>query len=155
MVVRNMNLMEQILEAFFEGKIIEAERKLNRLLETRKDDPQAWFLKSFIEKNKGNNEEALKAIEHAISMSKNYTEAWVLKGIILRNLARYKESLDAFDKAMELQLLYENYEDYEILIEKAKTYLEMGDRKKALEIINKVMEINPEDDEINKLLKSI
>ncbi len=146
-----MDLVEQAINDFFEGEYEKAEKKLRRLIKSRKNDPWVWFLKGLIDRKKGDNSEALDALETAIKLRKDFVEAWVLRGIILRDLKRFKDALIAFDTAIEIQISNDDYNDYELMLEKAKTYIEMGDKNKARRIIDMVKEINPEDDELKDL----
>ena len=147
--------MEQAINLFFEGDIQRAEIRLKQLIKKRPKDSRVWFLKGLIERAKGNNEEALEALDKAVEIQEKFIEAWILKGIVLRELKKFQDSLLAFNKAIEIQLIENDYEDYEILIEKAKTYFAMGKKKEAIDILKKVEEINPEDEDLKNMLSNL
>ena len=147
-----MDAIDKAFNIFFDGKIKEAKEFTKRLLKHRKKDPRLWLLKSLIDREEGMIEDALESVDRAIELKPNYVEAWIFKGIILRLLDQYEEAIRAFEEAMKIQLNEEGYEDYELLIEEARTYIMMGDKRKALEILEKVSEINPEDDDLKELL---
>ncbi len=150
-----MDIVEKAINLALEGKIREAEKKLDVLISRRRDDPRVWFLKGLIERNKGRNEEALKALNRATELRSDFAEAWILKGFILRDLRMYDDALRALNKAYNIELEEDDYEDYELLIEMAHIYVLMGQINKAIELLNKAQEINPEDENLKKLLKSI
>ncbi len=150
-----MSLTTKLFQEFFEGKIDLVKKRLDIILRKRKDDPWLWFLKALIEVKSKSYNEALEAVEEAIGLKKEFYEAWVLRGVILRNLEHFDDALFSFDQAIKLRMIEDNYEDYEIKIEKAKTYIKMGDKKRAKSIVDEILLINPEDDELKSLLEAL
>jgi len=150
-----MNITNELFQEFFRDNIEAVKKRLSMILKRKKDDPWLWFLKALIEMRQGLYNEALSAIEKSISLRKEFYEAWVMKGIILRGLKLYEEAIVSFNEAVKIRMNEDNYLDYEVEIEKAKTYIAMGDKSKTKQIINKILEINPEDDDIKSLLKEI
>lgn len=150
-----MSITNELFQEFFNGNLEVVEKRLNIVLKRRKNDPWLWFLKALISKMKGLNKEALSAVENSINLKKDFYEALVLKGIILRELKFYEEAIKLFNEALKVRVDGDNYMDYEVEIEKAKTYIAIGNKNKAKQIINKILEINPEDDDIKSLLQKI
>lgn len=150
-----MNAISELFQDYFKGKIELVKRRLDRLLSRRKDDPMLWFLKALIETRQESYEDALKAVEEAIKLRKEFYEAWILRGSILRSLKLFREAIASFDEAIKIRLMEEDYDDYEVKVEKARTYIVMGDKIRAREIIIEILEINPEDDDVKALLNEI
>jgi len=147
----NMDIIERAINLFFLGKIRQAESILNDVMKNKKNDPKAWFLKALIERKKGDNNSALNAINKALELNNEFVEAWILKHYIMRDLKKYEEALRAIDEAIRLTLEKDDYEDYELLIEKARTLILLGDLKRAKGIIFKIRDLNPEDSDLEEL----
>ncbi len=150
-----MSITNKLFEEFFRGNIEAVKKRLSFLLKKKKDDPLLWFLKALVEVRDGLYNEALSSIEKSISINKTSYEAWFLKGIILRELKSYDDAIASFDEALNIRIREEGYLDYEIEIEKAKTYIAMGDKIKARQIISKIIDLVPEDTEIKNMLSEI
>ncbi|MHA1615834.1 MAG: tetratricopeptide repeat protein [Candidatus Njordarchaeales archaeon] len=150
-----MDIVERAINLFFLGKVRQAENILEDIFNSRKNDPRIWFLKALIEKSKGNLLPALNSIEKALELKRDYVEAWTLKASIAREANNFGEALRAIDEALTIIYKQDDYEDYELLIEKAKILYLMGNIRAAQRILIKVLEINPEDMDLQDLLEKI
>ena len=150
-----MDIVERAINLFFLGKTKQAEKILEDLLDMRRTDPRVWFLKALIDRFNHKLKDALIAIKKATDLRKDFMEAWVLRAIIAEDLRDYEEALMAIDEAINLSLRLDDYEDYELLIEKAKILYLMGKSKEAKNILSHVQELNPEDVDMKDLLKKL
>ena len=146
-----MDLYYVALKHYFENNLEEAEKLAKRLLKKRKKDYKVWFLDALIKNKKGLLSEALASVNKCLELKDDFHEAWVLKASILEKLGKIEDALDSIDTAIDLRLSQDDYIDYELLIQKAKILIKLGDRKKAIEIIEKVEDMNPEDEELKSL----
>lgn len=80
-------------------------------------------------------EKAMDYFERALSIDPNKAEVWNNYGVILGFLGRLKSSLSAFDKAI---LLAPNYGN--AYFNKARVYLQFGDKKKAFTLLKVAIE---------------
>lgn len=94
---------------------------------------------------------ALNLIDEILKIENDYKN-WNLKAIILDNLSRYDESIECYDKSLML------HECDEVKTNKANTlykyakvsYFPDAEYEKALDLINKSLEIHPEGEDLSE-----
>jgi len=150
-----LDIVERAINMLLDGEIERAEKQLKKLLKYRRNDYRVWFLKSLIEVKKNESKDALKSIDKALDLNKKFVEGWILRGKILRKLTKYSEAIIAFKEAIKIQEEEDFYNDYEIWIEIAATYFDMGNIKKAFEVAKIVEEINPMDTDLEQLMRKL
>ncbi len=150
-----MDVLNRAFKAFFEGKIEEAESIVNRLKKRLKRSYRLWLLDSLIKLRKNEIDSALESINLGLSLKDDEAELWVVKGNILTRLGRNEEALRAYEKAYQITLEKDDYSDYEVLIEIAKSLLALKRVKRAKKIINELYELVPNDEDVEKLKKEI
>lgn len=97
---------------------------------------------------------ALRYVEKGLGKNKNFPPLYNLKGIIFENRKEYKKSIYYYEKA--LSLLTE--EDVSYLINIGRVYAKMGEKNKALDILEKAIPkaLSPQiREQIKKLIKEV
>ena len=82
-------------------------------------------------------EKAVSCFEKALSIDPNKAEIWNNYGVVLGFLGRYKSSISAIDKAIVLAPRYAH-----AYFNRARIYLQIGERKKALLELKKAVKID-------------
>ncbi|MCB1196432.1 tetratricopeptide repeat protein, partial [bacterium] len=75
--------------------------ELEKVLELKPDDHEAWLNKGIVLDELGRHEEALTAYDEAIKHKTDYSEAWLNKGVALDKRGKYEDALKAFDTAIK------------------------------------------------------
>jgi len=104
--------------------------------------PYILYANILYEKNKLNN--ALKYINEALKIKKD-SNSLILKAKILFKLKKFQK----------IPNILKNIKNEEAKIILAKTYLKLGNKKIAKKIIYQILEINPNNKEVQKLIKKI
>lgn len=97
---------------------------------------------------------AMRYVEKGLEKNKSFAPLYNLKGIIFESKKEYKKSLYYYEKA--LSLLTE--EDVSYLINIGRLYSKMGEKNKALDILERALSkaYSPQlKDQINKLIKEV
>ena len=150
-----MDVLNRAFKAFFEGKIEEAEAIVNRLKKRLKRSYRLWLLDALIRLRKNELREALESVNLGLDLKDDEAELWVLKGNILMQLGEDNEALMAFQKAYHISLEKDDYVDYEVMIEMAKSLLALNRIKEAKKLIEEIYELVPEDEEVIELRNKI
>lgn len=103
--------------------------------ETYRTPENAYTNLATLELNNNKLESALRYAEKGLEKNKNFAPLYNLKGIIYENRKEYQEAISNYEKA--LSLLTED--DATFLINIGRTYGKMGDKKKALDILEKAL----------------
>jgi len=146
--------LELAYKLFFNGNIAESKKIIKKIIE-KSESASAYFLYGLILYQEKSFHDALWATDKSIELNHDFYEAWILKAKILRSLGKIKEAIVCLDKALEIISRIEDYLDYELLIQKAQLYLEIGDTKNAKKELTRAKEINPDDEEIKALENKI
>lgn len=112
--------------------------------------PYTGLVKCLI--NKNDSESALPLIkelrnEFKESVNANF-QAATLKSLILKKMNRNNEALEAAKEASELLDKTEENPPNDILLDLAKTFIELGEKEKGLEYINEIVKNNHDDSEL-------
>lgn len=103
--------------------------------ETYRTPENAYANLASLELNNNKLESALRYAEKGLEKNKNFAPLYNLKGLILENRKEYREAISSYEKA--LSLLTED--DATFLINIGRTYAKMGDKQKALDILEKAL----------------
>jgi superkiller protein 3 len=122
--------------------------------ETYRTPENAFANLAALELNNNKSDSALRYIEKGLDKNKNFAPLYNLKGIVHENRKEYKEAVLCYEKA--LSLLTED--DAVILVNIGRTYSKMGDKKKALDILEKALSkaIIPQlKEQVNSMIKEL
>jgi tetratricopeptide (TPR) repeat protein len=81
------------------GDLWEANEYVNRALQARPAEPEAWILKSQILSSLDDDHAALAAAEMAVKRSPRAAEAHYVRAAVMADLERYPEALKAVERA--------------------------------------------------------
>ena len=95
--------MSKFLDFYYKGLFNDAIESLEKAIELKPDDPEAWHNKGCVLGKLGKYKEELKAYDKAIELKPDYPEAWNNKGVALAERGKHDEALGAFEKAIELK----------------------------------------------------
>lgn len=132
----------------------------------------------------GNYDEAEKAVENSLVLKPNYAAAYILSAQILDNQGKLKEAIDKIQQAFQIDsnnldvlvslgtLYYRDnqFESAQTVLEKAKglsdkdininyvlglVYDKMKQKEKALAEFGKILETNPDNENVKKIISNI
>ena len=125
----------------------EALESFERAQNIAPDNPNFWIQKGIVLKAlqrpaEANTfyQEALAVYDEVISKNKNNPALWSDRGFVLLQLNRPQEAFASYDRAL---MLNKNF--YEALIGKANTYSLVKDYQQALSMLDRAVEIRPQD----------
>ena len=150
-----MDILNNAYKLYFDGEIEKAKEIIGKIKKKRKNDYRLWFLDALIKNKEGKYKESLDSIDKSLDIKSDNYEAWILKGYILEKLNNLEDAIYAFNTAIEIQAETDNYVDYETMIEKLKILVKLGKTKKAKELIKKLKEIVPYDEELQEIESKI
>ena len=107
-----------------------------------------------LELKHGKLDSAKRYIDKAMKSNRNFAPIYNLKGIIANQENQFDEALANFKKA--LSLLTE--EDVKILVNMGQVYIKMGEKRKALDVLEKALtkaKSEPLKQEIRKLIEML
>ncbi len=166
------------------GREEESIEAFNHVLELDENYSLAWLRKGLIMQAKGLNDEALLCYNNILKNDKKNYAAWNNKGVVLKNKGEYDEAEKCFEIAYELnnefidailnkaELLYEQ-KKYEMAENEIYLYLKSkpndknalkiqaystynrGYKKDSLALFEKLLEIDPLDEEVKKKIIDI
>jgi Tfp pilus assembly protein PilF len=100
-----------------------------------KTPENAYANLALLEVNHNKTNSALRYIEKGLAHNKNFPPLYNIKGIIHENMKEYKRAIYYYEKA--LSLLTED--DVSYLVNIGRTYSKMGEKNKALDILEKAL----------------
>jgi len=122
--------------------------------ETYRTPENAFANLAALELNNNKLDSALRYVDKGLDKNKNFAPLYNLKGIVCENRKEYKEAIANYEKA--LSLLTED--DATILINIGRAYGKMGDKKKALDTLEKALSkayIPQLKNQVNALIKEL
>ncbi|MGQ4891871.1 MAG: tetratricopeptide repeat protein [Candidatus Njordarchaeia archaeon] len=150
-----MDILNTAYKLYFDGELGRAKEIVEKLKKKRKNDYRLWLLDALIKNKEKRYEDSLESVNKSLDIKSDNHEAWILKGHILVKLNDFEEALYAFNTAIEIQMEMDNYIDYESMIEKLKILIKLGKTKKARDLLKKLKEIIPEDEELQVIEKKL
>ncbi len=156
--MNRLDIIDKLYFMLFEGELERVDKILRNIIKERESDFRVWLLLSMVKLRLHEAEKALNAVNKALELNENSMEAWFLKSKILNVLGEYQEALDAINKAIEISMMQDDYEDPELLTEKASILVNLNRRNEAKGLIEKVLDVNPYDPdalELKKILEDV
>ncbi|MCX6580903.1 MAG: tetratricopeptide repeat protein [Candidatus Aminicenantes bacterium] len=103
--------------------------------ETYRTPENAFANLAALELNNNKPDSALRYVEKGLEKNKNFAPLYNLRGIVFENRKEYKEAIDSYEKALSML----TQDDATLLINIGRAYGKMGDKKKALDILEKAL----------------
>jgi Tfp pilus assembly protein PilF len=103
--------------------------------ETYRTPENAFANLAALELNNNKPDSALRYVEKGLEKNKNFAPLYNLRGIVFENRKEYKEAIDSYEKALSML----TQDDATILINIGRAYGKMGNKKKALDILEKAL----------------
>lgn len=116
-----------------ESSLEEAEKIVGELLAVDDEDPDNYFVLSFLHKTRGEFEQAISASERAISLNPNHADAVANLAHTLIYAGRAAESIPLLEKAMRLSPYYPGWYSSTL----GHAYMMTGEYDKAIEALKK------------------
>jgi len=116
------------------GRIEEAIKCLDKVIEINNDDAYAWYLKGKMLKKLGEYKEALKCLYTAVGLNKDWINAYKDIGYLELIFGNYEDALNYLDKYLE-----KYPEDFEAKYYKAQIYENMNKLEEALGIYDEII----------------
>ncbi len=85
------------------GEDVEADSYFTRTIEDNPDSPYPYRQRAYNSLQKGNFEEALADLDHALRIDDSDAETWLNHGLALSKLKRWSEAVHSYTKAIELK----------------------------------------------------
>jgi tetratricopeptide (TPR) repeat protein len=121
------------------GDFEDALQCFDKAIEIDPNFVDAWFNKGIVLINQQEISGALLCIQKSAELDSGFFMAWLKMGYLNRKLGHYDEAHLCLNKCIELQ-----HDSIGALEELLELYLDQGDQEKALEAIDKALEIDPE-----------
>lgn len=124
---------------FYEERYEDAIIAYNKVIERKRHSYIAWVNRGWALRRLERYEEALSSYNEAILIKSDDYIAWYGKANVFRELQKYEEAIITYNKSLKLNDKFE-WSWYR----KALCYLLNGDKDKALDDLQKAIELNPE-----------
>ncbi|MBN8685326.1 MAG: tetratricopeptide repeat protein [Chitinophagales bacterium] len=118
----------------------EAVPDLSRSLELEPKAPDAWYFRAAAQEKLGKKAEAVSDYSKSIELNPNYLEALVNRGVLQYSLGNYQAAIQDYERAA--QIAAPGVKPM-ILTNLANTWMQLGDRQKALQNVEAALAINP------------
>ena len=96
-------------------------------------------------------QEALKCFEQVIQLNPLDNMAWYNKGYVLLILEKYRESVETFDIFLARYSQEDNFYKFALYLQ-AKGFYFLKEHEKAINLLQKAIELDPNFEEVNDLL---
>jgi len=130
----------------FLEKYQEALMCYEKALTIRQDVPQVWNNRGVALKQLGQYDDALKSYNIAIDMDPNFADAYLNKAYLYFDLRKYEEALNAIEEYIKRR---EDTRGYLLL---ARIYIKRNMKKEAKETLEKILRIEPGNQDAKELL---
>ncbi|MGD2279397.1 MAG: tetratricopeptide repeat protein [Candidatus Omnitrophota bacterium] len=148
---RNARLYLNLGNTYYEkGEVDNAIEQYRKATEINKDYAVAYGNIGSAYLHKKNIDEAEKYLEKAIGLKQNYPIAHYNLGIVYFKRGRYKDAIKELETATEQ--LPQLYQAWNML---GRTYLKVGDRRKAREAFGRSLKIMPGQDKVRRVLEKL
>lgn len=125
-----------------EGRMAEAERRLDALLDRSPESRLAWLMKAAVDFHLGNYADGADSAQHAIDLDPSSEEAWVSKGLCLAEAGMNEAAIECYRSAIQLQ-----GDHADAWRETGKSYGRLNRHKEAVHAFKKALEADDEADE--------
>lgn len=132
------------------GDIESAKNKITEALSLKSNYTEALFLSAQLDIRDGNTESAIATTRSIITLEPKNPTRYFQLGMLLSSEGSYQEAVDVFEAAVILDPQYANAR---YLL--ALAYVEMGRYEDALVELQQVAVTNPENQQLNDLIKKI
>jgi len=117
-----------------------------KALSIRQDVPHVWNNRGVVLKHLGKYDDALKSYNIAIDIDSNFADAYLNKAYLYFDLRKYEEALNAVEEYLKRR---EDTRGYILL---ARIYIKRNMKKEAKETLEKVLRIEPGNQDARELL---
>ena len=115
------------VEAYLEeGRVDDAQARLDSLTERYPDDPRAVLLRSLCLARQGKLEDSLKLANKYLETDKNNSRVWQLRGQVNLALSNLNQAIDDLQKSKAIQ------DNSEVRIDLARAYIRSGKEEEAI-----------------------
>jgi Flp pilus assembly protein TadD len=88
---------------YFEGQYKEAISSIDKALELKPGNSEAWSNRGVALASLNRYEEAISSYDEALKLKPDFSQVWSSRGVALDSLNRYEEAIISYDKALELK----------------------------------------------------
>lgn len=132
------HLLQQAVRLHRQGRLVEAERVLERVLQQAPNHFDALHLLGVFKAQKGQCDEGVELISAAVRLNPRSTQALCNLGILLGRLNRHDEAISTFDKALAIKP-----NDVEIICKRSNALRTLGRYEEALAGFDAALKIQP------------
>jgi Tfp pilus assembly protein PilF len=131
--------LSRAISAYNAGKLVDAERLCQRIINTKRDLFDALHLLAVVQGRLGKNDMALASYDRALKVRPDYAEALCNRGVTLHELKRFAEALASYDRAVKVRPHYA-----EALYNRGNTLKELGRLEEALASYDRALKARPD-----------
>jgi tetratricopeptide (TPR) repeat protein len=125
-----------------EGRMAEAKRRLDALLDRSPESFLAWLMRASVQFHLGNYADGADSAQHAIDLDPSSRQAWVSKGLCLAEMGMNEAAIECYRSAIQLQ-----DDDADAWQEIGKSYGRLNRHKEAIRAFKKALEVDDGADE--------
>lgn len=130
----------------------EAIEQFEKVIETKPDYTTAFLNMGAAYGDMGNLDKAIESFEKAIEISPGYAKAYQNLGVAYYETEQFQQAIDNFEKYIAL---YQGEIDETIFYTMALSYKQLGNKDMAQQYLQKVIEINPNNELVKENLKDM
>ena len=131
--------------AFFQhGYLEQAAASFRQVIESKPDDPEAYYNLGTLELRRNSLSEARKYLEQAVKLRDNYPEAWNNLGMIAAQQGQADEAVRNFQRSLSLRPTYAT-----ALLNLGNLYRRQGALEDAETLLKRALDSQPQDPEVN------
>lgn len=144
----NVNFfLEKAVHALYQSSIIEAAEILSVLIAQYPERPQGYLVLSNLLIELNQHDEALKLLDEGYKNGVSNSELLCQRGFIYNQKNEYLKAHECFQQAHT-----NTPSSADVLIQLARNCLDMGNRRKAVECLMKVKQIDPDSPELQQAI---
>ncbi len=122
------------------GYLSDAIKDLSRAVMLYHDDADLYYYKALAEERLGDNETAERDVDMAINLSPYYAENYLMKGRLVESKGKITDAISLYGRAISLSPSMK-----EAYVRRAKAYMKLGKDEQAMQDIDKVTELEKEE----------
>lgn len=137
--------LDSLFEELRTGDALSAEETVDRIAgiwaDAQSDTVDVLYTRASQSVDDGDYDVALALLDHVVGLAPNFAEAYALRGLVRMRVQEQADAVTDFSKALELEPRH-----FGVRMALAEWFLSNGDKRKAYDMLQKVLEWNPHNE---------